>query len=158
MGSDNQFPWQQKDVIVQSQRILSSFQHWTGKPLLNLEGTPEELAEGLFMAPFAVASHGMEEDPIFNYGNRIALNLWQLDWDSFTRMPSRYSAEVVEQEERQRLLVTTQTKGICDYQCVRVSSTGQRFLIEDGLIWNLLDEQHRMCGQAATFSRWQLIN
>ncbi|MBW4576094.1 MAG: MEKHLA domain-containing protein [Aphanothece sp. CMT-3BRIN-NPC111] len=158
MGSDNQFPWQQQDIILQSQRILSSFQHWTGKPLLNIQGTPEELAEALFIAPFFIASHSMQEDPIYNYGNRIALGLWQLDWDNFTKLPSRYSAETMEQEERQRLLITTQAQGICDWRGIRISSTGQRFIIEDGLIWNLLDEQHNMCGQAASFSQWKLIN
>lgn len=157
MNSTLKYPWKQADVIVQSKRILSSFKHWTGKRLLEIEVTSEELAEALFMAPFPVASHGTEADPIYNYGNRLALELWQLDWDNFIKMPSRNSAERLEQTERQRLLKETQAKGICNWQGVRISSKGQRFFVRDGLIWNLLDEQNQICGQAATYSQWEFI-
>ncbi|MCZ6804584.1 MAG: MEKHLA domain-containing protein [Proteobacteria bacterium] len=37
---------------------------------------------------------------------------------------------------------------------VRISSTGNRFWVEDATIWNLLDEKGIYCGQAAVFYKW----
>lgn len=153
-----QFPWQQEGVIRHSQRLLHSFQHWTGGSLLDASGSLEEIAQQLFDAPFVLVSHGTEPDPIFNYGNRRALELWELDWEQFTRMPSRKTAEPTVQEERDRLLAETAAKGfVGNFSGVRISSTGKRFRIEDGIIWNLLDEQNQPCGQAAVYSKCKFI-
>jgi hypothetical protein len=157
LSSDRQFPWQQKAVIRHSQRLIHSFQHWTGRSLLNTNGSPEEIAQQLFEAPFVLVSHGMETDPIFNYGNRRALELWELFWEEFTRMPSRKTAEPMVQEERVRLLVETATKGFSNFSGVRISSTGKRFQIEDGIIWNILDDHNQRCGQAAVYSKCKFI-
>jgi len=37
---------------------------------------------------------------------------------------------------------------------VRIASTGRRFLVENALIWNVVDEKGQRVGQAATFSQW----
>jgi MEKHLA domain len=151
-----QFPWQQNSVIHHSQRLINSFQHWTGKPLIDRASSLEQQARSLFEAPFVVVSHGTESDPIFNYGNAQALELWQIDWERFTQMPSRRSAEPIEQRERDRLLAEAKTKGyISNYRGVRISSTGQRFWIEDVILWDVLDENDQRYGQAATFSHWK---
>jgi hypothetical protein len=155
MSSDRQFPWQQEAVIRHSQRILYSFHHWTRRPLLDASGSPEQIAQALFEAPFPVFSHGTESDPIYNYANCKGLELWEVDWQQLTQMPSRYSAEPMEQEERLRLLDQVKTQGYAsNCQGIRISSTGKRFLISDFIIWNLLDEHNQLCGQAATFSQW----
>ncbi|MCC5623322.1 MEKHLA domain-containing protein [Nostoc sp. CHAB 5715] len=92
------------------------------------------------------------------YGNRKALELWELSWEEFTRMPSRKSAEEVVQEERDRLLLEATTKGfITNYSGIRTSSNGKRFYIEDTILWNVLDEQNQYYGQAAFFSTWKFI-
>lgn len=159
MDSTIKFPWQQDFIINHSQRILKSFEYCTGNTLLSVTGTPAEIAAALFAAPFVVVSHGMEADPILNYGNRTALELWELDWENFTKTPSRYTAEPIAREERDRMLSEAKTKGfISNYRGIRISSTGKRFFIEDGIIWNIFDEQQQKCGQAATFSRWSPIN
>lgn len=151
-------PWKQDGIMIQTQRLLRSYQHWMGETLLNLNDTPEEVAESLFYAPFVLVSHGIESDPIFNYGNQKALKMWELTWDEFTQMPSRKTAELPAQEERGRLLAETAAKGfIKNYQGVRISSRGKRFLIQDALIWNVLDEQDQYCGQAAVYSKYMYI-
>ncbi len=149
-------PWQQESVICHSQRLITSFQHWTKTPLIT--SSVDEQARSLFEASFVVISHGTESDPIFNYGNAQALALWQFDWNTFVQLPSRRSAEPVEQLERDRLLLEAKTNGyIRNYRGIRISSTGQRFWIEDVILWDVLDENHQRCGQAATFSDWKLI-
>ena len=153
MTSDRLFPWQQQAIISHSQRLLHSFQHWTGRSLLDVNGSSVEIAQALFEAPFVLVSHGTEPDPIFNYGNRKALELWEFSWEDFTQMPSRKCVEPVTQEERDRLLAEAATKGFSYFSGIRITSTGQRFHIEDGILWNVLDEQRR-CGQAAVFSKY----
>ncbi len=159
MNTNIQFPWQQVAVIRHSQRLLNSFKHWTGHSLLEMSGSPAQIAQALFEVPFPIFSHGVESDPIYNYGNRKALELWEVSWEQLVEMPSRYSAEPVAQEERLRLLNQVTTKGyLTDSQGVRVSRTGKRYMISDFTIWNLLDEENQPCGQAATFTQWTPIN
>ena len=89
----NNLPWQQESVIKQSQLILNSFEYWLKhsifeeKGLLDIKGSPKELAKQLFEAPFAVVSHGTENNPILNYGNQKALDTWELSWEEFTKIP-----------------------------------------------------------------------
>lgn len=148
-------PWQQAAVIRHSQRLLYSFEHWTTKPLLNVTGSEVDVAQALFEAPFVLISHGMETDPIFNYANRRALEHWQLDWDTFTQMPSRRTAEPMHQAERDRLLAEAARQGYVDrFNAVRITPTGQRFRIEDGLLWNVIDATGHSWGQAAIYTRW----
>lgn len=158
MTSDRLFPWQQQTIISHSQRLLHSFQHWTGRSLLDVNGSSVEIAQALFEAPFVLVSHGTQPDPIFNYGNRRALELWEFSWEDFTQMPSRKCVEPVTQQERDRLLAAAASKGYIDnYTGIRISSTGKRFQIEDVILWNVLDGQNRRCGQAAVFSKWEPI-
>ena len=62
------------------------------------------LREALWNAPRAIVAHGTEDDPIFFYGNRLALQLFEMSFDEFTRLPSRLSAEPLAQEARVRWL------------------------------------------------------
>jgi hypothetical protein len=151
-------PWQQPVVIEHSQRLLQSFQHWMGRSLLaDMAGLdPEQQARRLFEAAFVVVSHGMEADPIFNYGNQVALDLWEFDWATFTQLPSRASVEPSGTVDREQLLAAAKAKGYSrDYQGIRISRSGQRFWIKDVILWDVLTASGDRCGQAATFPTWQ---
>jgi predicted DCC family thiol-disulfide oxidoreductase YuxK len=147
-------------VIQHSQYLIDSFQHWTGRSLLPHQAvTPEEQAKQLFDAPFAIVSHGIQADPIFNYGNQTALELWEFPWNEFTQLPSRLSAEPIAQEERDRVLTSLKTQGyISNYRGIRISRSGKRFWIEDVILWNVITPTGEALGQAATFSHWQPID
>ncbi len=109
-------------------------------------------------APFVLVSHGPEADPILNYGNRRALELWEMGWEEFTRTPSRLTAEVPDRAERARLLAEVGRKGfIDDYSGIRISKGGRRFRIAGATVWNLVDERGEYRGQAATFSDWTYL-
>jgi hypothetical protein len=150
--------WTESAKIIWAQLLLDSFRRWTGRDLIERSGTVEEQAERLFVAPFVVVSHGIEPDPTLNYGNRIALELWELDWEAFSRTPSRLTAEPENRAERERMLAQAATQGfIDDYRGVRISRTGRRFLVEEALVWNVVDDAGRKIGQAATFSRWTFL-
>jgi MEKHLA domain len=158
MFDTTQLPWQQENIIIQTQKILHSYQHWTGQSLFDLSFAPQELAQLLFEAPFVVISHGTEADPILNYGNQTALELWELPWEEFIIMPSRKTAPELIQLEINNLLAEAQAKGfINNYSGVRISSTGKRFFIENSILWNLLDDNNQKCGQAALFFKWKYV-
>ena len=148
----------EEKVIHHTQLMMWSYKRWTRQTLLNTTGSPKEIAQELFEADFALVSHGIEADPIFNYANRKALLLWELDWEDFTSMPSRKSAEELVQEERNRLLAETTAQGFSNFSGVRISSSGKRFHIEDGIIWNLLDKENKYCGQAAIYSNYKFLD
>jgi hypothetical protein len=136
-------------------RLLRSFKHWTGRDLLPALGSNRDAVQRLFEAPLVVISHGTEDDPILNYGNKAALELWEMPWETFTRTPSRLTAEPVSREERDALLAEVTKKGFIDhYRGIRISRTGRRFRIEGATVWNILDEHDRYAGQAAAFERW----
>lgn len=139
--------------------MVESFHHWTGGHLLGpdtIRLPDSELARRLFEAPFVAVSHGIETDPVLNYGNHAALERWELDWESFTKTPSRFTAEAPAREERARLLDEVTRHGfIANYAGIRISSTGKRFRISEAIVWNLVDSNGKPAGQAATFDRWE---
>lgn len=145
-------------MFVWTQNLLDSYRHWAGRELLARSGSIEDQARALFGAPFVVVSHGAEPDPILNYGNQAALELWEMTWERFTQTPSRHTAEPLNQEERAAMLTAAGRQGYFEgYRGVRISSTGRRFLVEDATVWNVLDHAGSRIGQAATFARWSML-
>jgi hypothetical protein len=150
--------WQGPWVIEWTQYLLDSYVRLVKKELIIREGTTHEQAECLFTSPIVVASHGLQDDPILNYGNQTALDLWEMDWELFTHTPSRLTAEPVNREERARMLEQAKTQGyIADYRGIRISRSGKRFLVERATVWNLHKPDGTPLGQAATFSNWTYL-
>ena len=126
--------------------------------LLSTYSKLSERVVHIYNAPIAVVSHGTEADSVFNYGNRVALDLFEMTWDELTRLPSRQSAETVSQKDRARLLADVTAKGFIDrYSGVRISRSGRRFMIESATVWNLLDGDDAHYGQAAMFRHWHFL-
>ncbi|MDF0675981.1 MAG: MEKHLA domain-containing protein [Nitrospira sp.] len=147
--------WDEPRIVEWSQLLLDSYRHWIGKDLIERAGDRNRQARTLFEASFVVVSHSVEPDPILNYGNQTALDLWELSWDRFIKTPSRLTAEPDDRAERARMLERAKLYGYFDgYRGIRISSTGQRFLVEQALIWNVIDSVGTPVGQAATFSQW----
>lgn len=147
------------DLIAHSECLIRSLARWTGRDLTPGVSDPRERARLLFEAPYVLVSHGTEADPIFNYGNRSSLSLWDISWNELTRMPSRLTAEAPNREERARLLERVTRDGfIADYSGVRISKTGRRFRIAEATVWNLLTPAGQPCGQAAMFATWTFLD
>ena len=144
--------------VQHSQHLLNSFKASTHKDLIDRTSSPEVQAQKLFQAKFVIVSHNTEQDPIFNYGNQAALDLWDFDWTQFTALPSRLSAEPLAQVHRDRLLQAVKAQGyIANYRSVRITRTGKRFWVENATIWMVTDSNGTPIGQAATFSKWTPI-
>ena len=130
--------------------LCDSYQRLFKKPLLITSAASNPLIQSLYNAPFALLSHGLEDDPIFNFGNAAALKLFEYSWDEFIQLPSRLSAKTVDQSERQRLLDAVSQQGFIDnYTGIRIAASGREFLIENAVVWNVIDKDGRYCGQAA---------
>lgn len=139
-------PWVDESHLA---LIVESYRRLLGKPLLagaNLD------AQALWQAPCAIVAHGTEPDPIFFYGNRCALQYFEMDFAEFTRLPSRFSAEPGARAERTALMEQVTRQGyVTNYCGVRIAKSGRRFTISSGTVWNLLDAADGYHGQAASF-------
>lgn len=136
--------------------ILAGYRRHFGRDLIAIPH-PDRAAEALFEAPCVVLSAlgPFGSDHAFNYANRAALRLFEYKWDELIGKPSSASAEPVHRDERRRLLDEVGQRGfIANYSGVRVGKNGRRFRIKQATVFNLLDENGRYIGQAATFSEW----
>ena len=148
-GPENNYQSEHVDLLIESYR------HWTNKDLVKIQYPEESIYYNLYYAPYGVVSHNTDNSPVFNYGNQTALRLFEMSWDSFIKLESKKSAEPVNRDERERLLSQVKEHGYIDnYQGIRISSSGKRFVIENALVWNLIDHRGDYHGQAALFSNW----
>jgi len=135
------------------QLMVGSYSHLTGKELITYKSKDVNiLRQVLWDAPRAIVAHGIEADPIFFYGNELALQLFEMDFMQFIRLPSRLSAELVAQESRSSVMAQVSKSGFVEgYSGMRIASSGRRFMIADGTIWNIRDALGVPHGQAAVF-------
>ncbi|MBY5533701.1 MEKHLA domain-containing protein [Rhizobium leguminosarum] len=132
--------------------LVGSFRRLVGRPLVERDRGPEWLYGD---APFALLAHNTDADPVFVYANATAQKRFGYSWSEFTKLTSRLSAGPSEREERQALLDAVGRKGyMTRYRGLRVTKSGRRFWMEDGVVWQLRDERGRDFGQAAMFSKW----
>ncbi|CAB3706241.1 MEKHLA domain-containing protein [Paraburkholderia sp. GV068] len=137
------------------QLLSDSYTRLLGVPLVPQPMSAADAAEWLYEhAPFAVLAHNTDPDPVFIYGNKAAQRRFEYSWDEITRLPSRLSAEAPNREERQQFLARVERLGYeAGYKGVRVTQSGRRFMIEEATLWQLLDEQGKLHGQAVVIPR-----
>lgn len=134
--------------------LFDSYARLLKRPLMEVYETAD-LGRQAFFADFALLSHNTQSDPIFNYANKTALDLFELSWADLISMPSRLSAEAGKQEERDKAMLKVTNNGyIEDYSGVRISKSGKRFLMRGAVVWNVIDRQGQYRGQAACFKEW----
>lgn len=154
-----EFPTEKNNYLAGHSILLErSFRRLLGKELFPENGDGRQLGYAAFHASFVLLSHDTGEDPVFNYANLKGLELFEYSWQEFIQTPSRLSAEPVHRSERDRLLAEVSLKGYLEnYQGVRITKSGRRFLIKDAVVWNLSDEDGRYAGQAAKFAEWEFL-
>ena len=127
-------------TISQTRLITESLLEITGREII--PGARHmgqvELAEALYEGDFVLLSHDGRSDPILNYANGQAQKLWQMPLCKLMGLPSRLTAEPDEREKRADFLKRANEQGyVNDYEGVRISAMGNRFRIENVLIWRL---------------------
>ena len=145
-------PWQTPETLILVSRLLSSHQRAFHRTLVDCSG------QDLFSSDVAVLAHDNSRDPLLIYANATALRLWERPWEDMIGMPSRYTAEAEARLQRYSALQRAkQGDAFEGYSGVRVSRTGQRFMISNARIWTLWDDKNCNCGQAAAFSSWHRL-
>ena len=116
-------PWSESRIVEWSHRLLESYHYWIGQDLIDRAGDRKAQALRLFEVSVVVVSHGVEPDPILNYGNQAALDLWELSWEQFIQTPSRLTAEADDRTERRTDVDASKGQGL-----LRWISGGANFL------------------------------
>lgn len=99
-----------------------------------------------------------QPEPVFVYGNRAALQLFECEWAQLIGTPSSRSAEPVEpiQTDRSAALAAALEKGfIDDYEGWRTSFQGTRFRISGATVFNVEAPGGERVGQAALIRSWE---
>jgi benzoyl-CoA reductase/2-hydroxyglutaryl-CoA dehydratase subunit BcrC/BadD/HgdB len=149
---DNQYFLNHLILLEQSLRKVSN------KSFIIDNVNCEEDAQKVYASSTILLSHNNQPDPVFNYANKSAHSLFEMDWDEFTSLPSKFSAEAVNQQERQKLLDEVSRNGyISNYTGIRIAKSGKRFYIRNALVWNVFDNSDSYIGQAAMFDTWEYI-
>jgi len=144
---ENQF------LSAHCQLLLTSFQRLLERPLLARASTKD-----LYHAKFPILSHNTAADPILTYGNLAAQNLWEMQWEELTALPSRLTAEPAHRDTRDAMFAEMRSKGFIEnYSGVRISASGMRFEIRNAVIWSLLNSQGKKVGEAATFQDFEFL-
>ena len=84
--------------------IIKSLKKFKGIELTDSSSSIKEQAQQVFEAPYILVTHNASTDPIFQYSNKKGLELFEMSWDEFTRLHSKYSAEPQNRRERELLL------------------------------------------------------
>ncbi|HUU67557.1 MAG TPA: MEKHLA domain-containing protein [Methyloceanibacter sp.] len=143
-------------LLVESYRRITGQQPpFLAPPVLPPDVQPS--ARWLYAdASVCVLAHNTAPDPHFIYANRSAQVLFGYSFDEIAALPSRLSAEEPARGERQRLLDQVTRDGFATgYSGVRIAKSGRRFRIEDGVLWQLKDQNGTLHGVAATFATWR---
>lgn len=109
----------------------------------------DNLINAFDQCSFPIASHDNSSEPLFNYANRAALNLFKMTSKQMIGLPSKDSALPIDQDERSLILEQVIKYGFIEhYQGKRVASDQSIFHIQDATVWNLLDHEKKYYGQA----------
>ncbi|MDB4165703.1 MEKHLA domain-containing protein [Gammaproteobacteria bacterium] len=137
--------------------LMQSYCALLGRPII--DGVDVPSVQQVCNADFALVSHGTEPDPLFNFGNDLALTLFERSFEDFVQLPSRKSSGQTRDEDRIRLLYEVTRNGFIEnYSGVRVSASGRKFEISNAVVWNVVDEHEVYRGQAAKISTWRYLD
>jgi PAS domain S-box-containing protein len=134
--------------------LISSYRKIVGTPLVPDDVSGAAAAEWLYRAPFGVLAQDASPDPQFVYANLAAQRRFEYSRQELMGMPSRLSAEPQNQDQRQAFMDSVLEQGyISGYEGRRIAKSGRRFLIQDVTVWNVIDADGTLCGQAALIRR-----
>ncbi|MET7694396.1 MEKHLA domain-containing protein [Streptomyces sp. NPDC005483] len=135
--------------------LLSSHLRLVGEPLSGREAGPDAARWLYAQAPFGLLAHDTSADPRFVYANCTAQLCFGYSWDEFVGLPSRLSARPNGQQDRDAFVRAVSAQHYATgYRGIRIGRSGTPFWIEDVTMWDLMDPEGRIHGQAAVFRSW----
>jgi len=101
---------------------------------------------------FGVLSHGIQADPIYNYGNQAALTLFGHTIESLCRTPSRRSTLPTLEQNRATIIADIEKS---DYgyfhNALRCSTSGKIWVMSEILYWKVYNDEGKHIGAAAFY-------
>lgn len=141
-------PWDNPETRQWITWLCASYRRITGEDLV-----PAADPQLLYDSEAVVVSHRCAEDPCFVYANRAAQRVWGYDWNEFIGLPSRLSAPPEERAGRHVQIRDGRVHGVVRLRdAIRIRADGQRFRVDDILLWNVSDDVGVVVGQAATYT------
>ena len=138
--------------------ITSSLKKLANIEIVDFSLSLEDQAKQAFNSNYVLLAHNGANEPIFNYANKTALKLFEMSWEEFTTMPSKYSAESDERGKREQFLADVAENGYSkNYSGIRISKSGRRFEIKKVILWNVYDSENNRIGQAAVFDEYNYL-
>ncbi|TVU59214.1 MEKHLA domain-containing protein [Vibrio atlanticus] len=138
------------DYVKQVKIISHNYNRIFGKQLYRENNSDLEIFYEVWNSHFAIVSHGTEINPLFNFANKKALEIFELNYLDFIGLPSIQTADALAAEDRIMLLNDVNRHGfVKNYSGIRVSAKGKKFQICDAVIFNLFDFEYNYHGQAA---------
>lgn len=122
--------WYSGSMVDHASHLINSYYQVTGGeelvPIRLVTENPVEASRQLFfLENRIVVSHGTQSNgdgPILNYGNCAALKRWAASWEELTSMPSKYTAEPINQDVRAEFMKKVTRDGMVqNYSGVRIS-------------------------------------
>ena len=147
-------------LVAHITRLVRSFTVLTGRDLVPYDANPSLLAERVQRAPFIIMSRSFERDELPAYGNDLALNLWQQSWDQFTALPmsDESDASAEEQVMWEQANELALAVGHADVVSgVLTAGPGRRIRFTRATIWNVLDDDGQIVGQATLLPTWRWL-
>ncbi len=137
---------------------IASYEHFIGESVVDYKNKFSSPSEALFHLNRPLLVHDTQSDPIFCYGNLLALEIFEYNWEELIKLPSRLSAEVTQQEDRLKMMNEIKRTGYAKgYSGTRITKTGKRIKIGDTTIWNLLGPNSQFSGQAALIKKFEYL-
>jgi hypothetical protein len=132
-------------------RVVDAFARVTGGDFVAEAGLdPAALGKSTWEGNFALLTH--DTNAILTYGNRFALDLWEIDWETLVQTPSRLTAPEEDRAARAVIMAGVARDGFTrSYTGRRVSRSGKLFLIENATVFTLTDEEGAGFGTGAFF-------
>lgn len=133
--------------------LADSYSSWLKQPLVDPVLTDEQAARWLYEeASFGLLAHDTRDDPLFIYGNVFAQRCFEYAWDELMQLPSRLSAPPQQVQGRREFLEQVSKQGFAiGYRGLRIGKSKRTFWINDGIVWQLVDQAGVLRGQAALF-------
>jgi hypothetical protein len=131
----------------------------TGKSLLDRMDSIEDVKEVHSCSRYAVLSHGIQQDPVYNYFNQGAFLTFQWPEDEVYKLPSRYSAPGGELRDQRDILMkkVVQEQAQTFPEAIRQTKSGKQFRLKNVLLWNVFDPEGTRVGQTALFDRDSIV-
>jgi MEKHLA domain len=145
------------DMDAWIQLSSDSLKKFTGKSLFDYMDGVTQPSQVHDNKRYAVLSHGTQEDPIYCYFNKAALEQFQWTEETIYSLPSRYSApDGAHRSARQADIEQAIQQDVTELASViRQTRHGELFEMIKVLLWNVYDGDQRV-GQTALYDR-QLV-